>query len=98
MGNEQQQQPAQPPEDKAYLRKQLIKFFVFLGVTVGISIWMMIAEVWPANKLIDLQAGWFDGEYYPKATFAVIWILVLLVFVVIYSLLDGFGRIIKRKK
>jgi len=75
------QQPAQSPEDKAYLRRQMIKFFLFLALTVGISLWMMIKEIWPANKLIDLQAGWFNGEYYPKLTFGVIWILVLLAFV-----------------
>ncbi len=87
----------QSPQDKAHLRKQMIKFFLFLGVTVGISLWMMIAEIWPANKLIDLQAGWFNGEYYPKLTFGIIWILVLLVFVVIYSLFDGLWRMIKGK-
>jgi hypothetical protein len=91
-------QTAQSPEDKAYLRKQMIKLFLFLGISVGVALWMMIAEIWPANKLIDLQAAWFNGEYYPKLTFGVIWIMVLLVFVLIFSLLDGLWRKIKGKK
>jgi hypothetical protein len=94
----QPEPPVQSPEDKAYLRRQMTKFFLFLGVTVGVSLWMMLDEIWPANKLIDLQAGWFNGEYYPKLTFAVIWILVLLVFAFIYIVLDAVWGKIKGKK
>jgi hypothetical protein len=90
--------PAQSPEDKAYLRKQLIKFFLFLGVSVGVSLWLMIDDIWPASKLIDLQAGWFDGEYYPKLTFAVVWIFVLLVFAAVFSVTDWVWRKITGKK
>lgn len=72
--------PAEPSaEDKAYLRKQLLKFFLFLGVSVGVSLWLMIKEIWPASALINLQAKWFDGSFYPKITFGLIWIFVLLV-------------------
>ena len=54
---------------------------VFIAVTVGLALWMMLARVWPASVLIEWQAGWFDGRYYPKATFAVIWIgIVFLIF------------------
>jgi hypothetical protein len=89
--------PVQSPQDKAFLRKQMIKFFLFLGLTVGISLWMEVAEIWPANKLIDLQAGWFNGEYYPKFTFAVIWIIVLLSFVVLFSIGDAIWNKIRGK-
>ncbi|HTB31966.1 MAG TPA: hypothetical protein VK808_08080 [Bacteroidia bacterium] len=90
--------PVQSPEDKAYLRKQLIKFFLFLGVSVGVSLWLMIDDIWPASKLIDLQAGWFNGEYYPKLTFAVVWIFVLLVFAAVFSVVDWVWRKITGKK
>lgn len=43
--------PVQTPQQKAQLRKQLINFFLFLGFTVGIALWMMIAEIWPAISL-----------------------------------------------
>jgi hypothetical protein len=90
--------PVQSSEDKAYLRRQLIKFFLFLGVTVGVALWMEVKEIWPASKLIEWQAGWFNGEYYPKLAFAVIWILVLLAFALVYGLLDGIWKFIKGKK
>ncbi|HTA28439.1 MAG TPA: hypothetical protein VK809_11660 [Bacteroidia bacterium] len=90
--------PVQSPQDKAYLRKQMIKFFLFLGVSVGVALWMMIDNIWPASKLIDLQAGWFNGEYYPKLTFGVIWIFVLLAFVVVFIFGDWLWGLIKGKK
>lgn len=64
---------------------RLIRFFVFLGASVALALWMMIAGIWPANKLIELQAGWFNGEYYPKLTFAVVWLFVLIIFALIAS-------------
>ncbi len=82
---------AQPPQ-----RKQLIIFFLFLAVTVGVALWMMIAEIWPADKLIELQAGWFDGEYYPKATFAVIWIMLVLAIVVVIGVAGWLWKWIKK--
>jgi heme/copper-type cytochrome/quinol oxidase subunit 4 len=91
-------QPAQTPEDKAHLRRQLIKFFLFLGVTVGIALWMMIDDIWPASALIDLQAGWFDGEYYPKLTFAIVWIIVLLAIVAVIAIGDWLWSMVKGKK
>jgi len=90
--------PKETPQAKANSRWQLIMFFLFLAVTVGISLWLMIANKWPASALIDLQAGWFNGEYYPKLTFGIIWILVLLVCVVIYSIGDWLWRLIRGKK
>ncbi len=84
-------------EDKAYLRKQLIKFFTFIIITASLALYMMIKEIQPAKYLIDLQAGWFNGDYYPKATFAVMWIYVMAVVGIILSIIVWIVNKIKGK-
>jgi hypothetical protein len=73
-------------------------FFFFLAVSVGVAMWMVFDDIWPASKLIELQDGWFDGEYYPKATFAVVWILLLLAFVVVMGVAGWIWGLIRGKK
>ncbi len=56
----------------------------FIVITVGVALWLMLTRTWPASELISWQADMFDGRYYPKATFAVIWIgIVILCFALI---------------
>ena len=85
-------------KDKAFLRKQLIKFFAVIIITSGIALYMMIKEIQPARYFIDLQAGWFNGDYYPKITFGVLWIIILLAFALLYSAFDWLMRLINGKK
>ena len=47
-------------------------------LALGISIWMYLAEIFPVNKIIDFQAGIFDGGYYPKLTFFITLMMVWL--------------------
>jgi len=85
-------------QDAAILKKQVIKFFVVIIITASASLYLMIKEIQPARYLMDLQAGWFSGEYYPKATFAVLWIIMLLAFALVYSFIDWMIRLMKGKK
>src|SRR5271166_3331400 len=57
----------------------MILFFSFIAITAGLALWIEIADIWPANVISDVQAKWFNGYYYPKLTFAVIWILILII-------------------
>ena len=76
---------------------KLIIFFALLGTSVAVAIWMVLAEIWPASVLIKLQAGWFDGNYYPKYTIAVVWICILLLCALIFSLIEGIIKKIRAK-
>lgn len=56
---------------------------ILLLVAIGLTLYMTFAEVWPVTKLIEIQAGWFDGSYYPKLTFLITLLIVLLPLLVI---------------
>jgi hypothetical protein len=85
-------------KDQALLKKQVAKFFAVVIITSGAALYLMIKEIQPARYFMDLQSGWFDGKYYPKATFAVLWIIMLLAFAAVYSFIDWMIRLIKGKK
>ncbi|MBP7582793.1 MAG: hypothetical protein KBA61_02085 [Spirochaetes bacterium] len=65
---------------------------VFIVGTVGLALWMMLARVWPASVLIEKQAQWFDGRYYSKATFAVLWIGIV---VAVFAAVAVIGKIME---
>jgi uncharacterized membrane protein len=56
----------------------MIKFVSFLVVSVALAAWLTFTPLFPATLFIKWQYNWFDGSWYPKYTFAVVWILVLL--------------------
>lgn len=78
--------------DKVPIYKGPWMMVVFIVVTVGLALWMMLARIWPASILIEVQAQWFDGRYYPKATFAVIWIGIVGI---VFAALALMGKIIE---
>ena len=79
---------------KTRQRNQMIKFFAFMIISAGAALYMMIKEIEPARAIMDLQADWFNGKYYPKATFAVLWIMILVAIAIVYSFFDWIIRLI----
>jgi len=57
-----------------------IMIIPFIGFSVGIALWLLLTRTWPANVLIHWQASLLNGNYYPKATFAVLWIGIVVLF------------------
>ncbi len=53
--------------------------------TVGLSIWIMMYNFRPANRLIKLQLDWFDGYYYPKITFGLVWGVIILTTIIVFN-------------
>ncbi len=56
--------------------------WLFVVIIIGLFIlpvWMVESQIWPASLLIELQAKMFSGKYYPRATGAVIFILLVFV-------------------
>ena len=86
------------PGVKASSKSGMIAFVVFLVGSVGIALWMMISDIWQASALINLQADWFNGEYYPKMTFAIVWMLLLLTFMAVVSIASWIKRTASGKK
>lgn len=64
-----------PTEPAAKVSAVTTLVFLF---SLGISIWMDLAEKFPVNKIIDFQASIFDGGYYPKFTFFLTLMMVWL--------------------
>ncbi len=67
----------------------------FIVISVGIALWLMLSSTWPADVLINLQAHLLNGKYYPKATFAVLWIGVVIIFFVILAFIDWLATSLK---
>jgi hypothetical protein len=78
--------------------RQLIFPILFISIPAVIAFWMEIADMWPANYISDLQAKWFNGYYYPKITFAVIWMTLLIICVIPARVILTIVRKIKNKK
>ena len=66
--------PVKPP------RGPMIRFVFVLVTSVAISMWITFAPLWPATIFIKWQLRWFDGYYYPKYTFVVVWVIMLVAF------------------
>jgi len=80
-----------PPKQKPSA-KQILLICLWVVPTIGLAIWMTIAEIWPVSKLIELQAKWSGGYYYPKLTILITWacmvIPVLLIRIAIKGSID----------
>lgn len=66
--------------NKVPFYKGPIMIIPFIGFSVGIALWLLITRTWPADVLLRWQGKFLNGMYYPKATFAVLWIGVVLIF------------------
>ena len=89
----QPKSPAKPP------RGPMIKFVFVLVTSVAISIWITFAPLWPATVFIKWQLRWFDGSFYPKYTFAVVWVIMLVAFTFVALFITWlWGKIIGKKE
>ena len=76
-------------------RGPMIKFVFVLVASVGVSIWITFAPLFPATVFIKWQLQWFDGSYYPKYTFAVVWVIMLLAITVVTLLVSSLWEKVK---
>jgi hypothetical protein len=83
---------------KAQLRARTVApqwvMIIVALATGGLAIYLTFEEIAPAAWLIAAQEKLFDG-YYPKLTFALTWVLLLLPFLV---LVQGLALLKKRRQ
>lgn len=69
-------------DETAPQKKSQAKAIIGLVVTlVGLtatSIYLVAARIGPVGWLVAKQGEWFDGKYYPKATFTVVFTCLAL--------------------
>ena len=59
-------------------KSTIINLFVFVIPTAALALVLMLEEWWPAGPMIRFQASISDGYYYPKITFLLTWLVILL--------------------
>jgi hypothetical protein len=73
-------------------------FICFIISLFILPVWMMSNNIWPASFLIKVQSKLFNGKYYPRATGAVIFILLVFVILLGSMLISQLKeKIMKRK-
>lgn len=80
------------PEPDADFESQpepVAEIMLSLLLSLGVTLFMVLTDAAPWRWLIALQAGWFDGGYYPKATGGVLFLGCLLVIGPVISALGG---------
>ncbi len=85
---EENKTSAGQPKAKS-MKGPIIKFISFLAVSVAAAAWITFTPLFPATVFIKWQSNWFDGSWYPKYTFAVVWIIMLLVLAFVFILISS---------
>lgn len=85
-----------PPEPGGDFESQNngVEIILSLVLSLGAVLYMMSTEAAPWRWLVELQLGWFDGSYYPKATGGVLFIGALCV---IGPIISWLGSLIRRR-
>lgn len=81
-------------KDKSLRWRVALVLLVFVGA-MGLSLYLVLCQVWPVSILIDWQTDLFDGEYYPVYTTAVVCIIMLVVPMILLGLLAKLISIFK---
>lgn len=79
-------------------RGALVAMLLTFAVVFGLPLCLEVAEAWPASWLIGLQARWFNGHYYPKATYRALLVLEALPVVLFLLLMSALARVRARQK
>jgi len=82
-------------ENKVPSYKGPIMIIPFTGFSVAIALRILLTRTWPADALIHWQGNLLGGKYYPKATFTVLWIGVVIIFFAVISLIEWFASLLK---
>ena len=81
--------PEPDPQDFEPQPEPVAEIMLSLLMSLGVVIYMMVNDAAPWRWLVELQAGWFDGEYYPKMTGAVLFLGALMIVGPIISFLGS---------